>query len=150
MASGYSPNTLLNAMPEVRLVGEVGDVHDVLPPVLHGVIPDVLHWHELTAVRTVVDEGHVVLSAHLSQLGALVYHVIVQYKGARFLCHFKKASNELIEGVRDVTLLFRLTEDQLTSVVGHSDGSNCLKGELRPTDGGPLYSSTRPYTLLTL
>ena len=61
MARWNPHDALLNATPELSLVVEVSDVHDVPSPVLLREVPDLLHGHELTAVDAVEDDGHTVL-----------------------------------------------------------------------------------------
>ena len=124
MVSGYPLYALLNAVPELCLVLEVSDIHDVLSPVPLCEVPDLLHRHELTAVDAVVDDGHTVLFAHSLHFFIVVEAEVVKDKCARLFGDLYEAINERLEGVRLVCLLDRLTDHQLASAIDDCDGSN--------------------------
>ena len=131
-------DALLNASPELSLVLEVNDVHDVPSPELLREVPDLLHCHELAAVDAVEDDGHTVLFTHRLQVLVGVDVEVVQYQRARLLCDLTEAFDEGIEAISLVTLLPRLTDHHFTSVVYGSNRSYCFKGKLRSLDARPL------------
>ena len=63
---------------------------------------------------------------------------VVKDKRAGSFCDVDKPFHEGDEVVLPVALLPRLTEDQLSQLVDHGDGSDCLKGKLVAMDGWPL------------
>ena len=146
----HSLDAEFNAMPEVGLVAEVRNVDYLPAPVYLCHVPDHLHGHELTAVSSVVNDGHALLAAHLPHLLVLVKAQIVEHQGAGLLRDLEEPCDERIEAILLVALLLRLSDGEQPSIVDDRDGGNCFERELLPSNDGSLHTLCCPNALLTL
>ena len=150
IGGGNFHDASFDSTPQIGLVLEVHDVWNLLAPQLLCEVPHHLNRHELTAVSSVVDEGHVVKFAQFLDFICTMETEVVENKRTGSFCDFDKPFHEGDKIFFSIALLSRLAEDQLSQLVDHGDGCNGLEGKPVALDGRPLQARTSPHTLLTL